>query len=78
VERPADEQMGLARQALEKAQSFLRQLIEQQEELERDPPKIAPDKLAMGRVALQNAIASARRTVVALQDALGTVDAPRE
>jgi hypothetical protein len=78
VNLPADEDLGLLEQALHKAQRLLQELIDQQAEVNREPPKIPPRDLVEGRQALQNAIASARRTVAALADAMRTAQKPKE
>jgi hypothetical protein len=59
----------MLRLAKSKAQKLLEDLISQQADLDTNPPKISAENLALGRAAMQNAIASARRTVQALNDA---------
>ena len=56
-------------QAMSKARKLLDDLLKKQADLERHPPKISAANLRLGRGAMENAIASARRTVVALEDA---------
>ena len=55
--------------ALEKAQRLVDDLTAQQAELDRSPPNIPPADLVSGRMAMQNALASARRMLVALREA---------
>lgn len=56
-------------QAVQKAEGLLAELVQQQADLDRNPPRTPPADLVAGRSALQDMIASARRTVLALQDA---------
>lgn len=69
VDKPFPEELKLLDQAITKAEKLLLELIQQQTDLEKNPPKIPAADLAMGRMAMQNAIASAQRTVTALRDA---------
>ena len=64
-----DEQRTMLKVALEKAQRLVDELVAQQAELDARPPKIAQADMVAGRMALQNALASARRTLTALRDA---------
>ena len=64
-----DEQRAMLNQAVEKAQRLVDELVAQQAEIDASPPKIAQADLVAGRTAMQNAIASARRTLTALRDA---------
>lgn len=59
----------MLRLAKSKAQKLLDDLIRQQANLDANPPKISAENLALGRQAMQNAIASARRTLKALEEA---------
>ncbi len=59
----------MLRLAKSKAQKLLDDLIRQQASLDANPPKISAENLALGREAMQNAIASARRTIKALEEA---------
>jgi hypothetical protein len=59
----------MLRLAREKAQKLLDDLLKKQVDLDANPPKISAENLAQGREAFQNAIASARRAVQALEDA---------
>jgi len=62
-------QTELMRDALERARRLLRELGQQRDEVEANPPDIPPEQLAQGRMALNNAIASARHMLQALIEA---------
>jgi hypothetical protein len=63
--------LDLLYQAREKAQKLVTGIQKQFDELEANPPKdLEPAKLAMGRIAMMNAIASAKRSLAALEDAI--------
>ncbi len=64
-----DEQRALLDKAMIKAQRLVDDLTAQQADLERNPPKISTADLVAGRAALENALASARRMLVALREA---------
>jgi hypothetical protein len=64
-----DEQRAMLDLAMQKAQRLVDELVAQQAEIDANPPKIAPADLVAGRTAMQNAVASARRTLTALRDA---------
>jgi len=66
---PMDE-AGLLRLAREKASKLLESLIAQRDDLERVPLQSAPDQWELGRKAFENAIASARRTLQGIDDAI--------
>ena len=66
---PMDEAQ-LLRLAREKATKLLESLITQRDDLERVPLQTAPDQWALGRKAFENAIASARRTLQGIDDAI--------
>ena len=66
----ADDGARLLTEALGRAKTLLERLIVEQAQIERDPPKIAPEALAEGRAAMAKAIAAARRTVEAIESAL--------
>jgi hypothetical protein len=68
VQPPGDERAMLTA-AIERAQRLLADLESQQADLDRNPPKIAKVDLIVGREAMQNAIASTRRMLVALRAA---------
>ena len=55
--------------AIAKARKLVAELERQQAELEASPPKLPPDQLAEGTQAFDNAVASARRMLQALEDA---------
>ena len=71
---PTDDERALLKQAIAKAEKLLADMTADQEDLDRNPPKIAASDLAAGRLAMQNAIASARRTVIALREAARVAD----
>ena len=66
---PMDEAQ-LLRLAREKATKLLESLIAQRDDLERVPLQTAPDQWELGRKAFENAIASARRTLQGIDDAI--------
>ena len=66
---PMDEAQ-LLRLAREKATKLLESLITQRDDLERVPLQSAPDQWELGRKAFENAIASARRTLQGIDDAI--------
>ena len=69
---PADEDPAvLLAQARDKAARLLKQLIADQEEIDRNPPKISAEALEEGRAAMANAIAAAGRTIEAIDAAMG-------
>jgi hypothetical protein len=59
----------LLAQARAKTGKLLEQLILEQAQIEKNPPKISPEALTEGRQAMANAIAAARRTVGAIEAA---------
>jgi hypothetical protein len=59
----------MLRLAHEKARKLLDDLLKKQADLDANPPKISAENLAQGRAAFQNAIASARRALQAIEDA---------
>jgi hypothetical protein len=63
------DEADMLRLAREKAQKLLDDLLKKQADLDANPPKIDAEKLAEGRAAFGNAIASARRAVQAIGDA---------
>jgi len=66
----------LLRDARAKAEKLLAGLLAQAQDLDRFARQVAPDKLAGGREAFANAIASARRTVDGLDRALAASTHP--
>jgi len=67
----------LLRDARAKAEKLLAGLLTQAHDLDRFTRQVAPDKLAPGREAFANAIASARRTLNGIDQALAaTTSAP--
>jgi hypothetical protein len=57
--------------AREKSRKLVEAIQKQFEEVEANPPKdLPPEKLAMGRIAMMNSIASAKRSLAALEDAI--------
>jgi hypothetical protein len=69
--RPADEndQDIMLGEALAKARKLVAEMEKQKAEIAASPPEIPPDKLAEGKQAFDNALASARRMLKALEDA---------
>ena len=62
--------------AIAKARKLVAELERQQRELATSPsPQLAPDQLAEGKAAFDNAVASARRMLDALEDAAGALPA---
>ena len=61
--------MELLDQALQRARRLVSELEARKAEVEANPPPISVDQLAMGRQAMTNAIESARRMLVSLEDA---------
>lgn len=55
--------------ALEKARRLVAELERQRAEIEANPPDLPPEQLAEGKVAFDNALASARRMLKALEEA---------
>lgn len=68
--KPADDDPNeMLAMALEKARRLVSQLEKDAADIEASPPDLPPDKLAEGKFAMQNAVASARRMLKALEDA---------
>jgi hypothetical protein len=63
------EVVAMLKEARTKAEHLLNGLLEQQAEVEANPPGISPEKMEQGRNALQKAIDSARRTLKSLDEA---------
>jgi hypothetical protein len=61
--------MELLNQAIDRAQHLVSELEARKAEAEANPPPIPPEKLEMGRMAMDKALASARRMLVSLQEA---------
>ncbi|MEO6435180.1 MAG: hypothetical protein ABIP55_05405 [Tepidisphaeraceae bacterium] len=55
--------------AINRARKLVMALEQQKVELEASPPAIPPDKLAEGKWAFENALASAKRMLAALEGA---------
>ena len=55
--------------AIAKARKLVAELERQQKEIEAAPPDLPPDQFAEGKQAFDNAVASARRMLKALEDA---------
>jgi hypothetical protein len=64
----ADQEELLAA-ALHRASKLVTELEQKKADLEAHPPDLPPAQLAEGRVAMEQAVASARRMLVALQQA---------
>ena len=58
----------LLEQALIKARKLVENLQRQKQELEAAPPTLPPEKLREGKQAFDNALASARRMLAALEE----------
>jgi hypothetical protein len=57
--------------ARDKARKLVEGIQKQFDEVEANPPRDLPqEKLAMGRIAMINAIASAKRSLAALEEAI--------
>jgi len=63
------EMVAMLKEARVKAEHLLKGLLDQQAEVEANPPDIPPEKMEQGRHALQKAIDSARRTLKSLDEA---------
>jgi hypothetical protein len=63
------DQMKLLTEARVKASRLLDGLLKEQAELKKNPPKVKPADRILGEQAMANAIASARRMIVALEEA---------
>jgi hypothetical protein len=50
-------------------------LEEKSRELEQNPPDLEPPQIALGKMAMQNALAAARRSLLALEDAIHSAEA---
>jgi hypothetical protein len=57
-------------QARRRAAKLLEELESRNAEIEENPPALAPNQLEAGRTAMHNALAAARRTLAALDEAL--------
>ena len=57
-------------EALIRARKLVEGLERQKQELETSPPALAPEQLADGYVAFEQALASARRMLTALEEAI--------
>ena len=65
------EQDQMLADALVKARRLVANLEQQQRELLASPPtSLEPEKLAQGKMAMENALASARRMLKALEEAV--------
>ena len=69
VSRPEGNPEELLAGALARARKLVADLEKQGAEVEANPPKHPPDKLAQGRHAFETALASARRMLKALEEA---------
>jgi hypothetical protein len=67
---PGDpESLAMLREAREKGEKLLAELLKHQAEAEANPPKIPPEDLEQGKMALQKAIESTRRMLASLDEA---------
>jgi hypothetical protein len=69
VEVLPDDQRALLQRAIERAEQLVDDLRQKRAELDQNPPMNPEVDLPAGRQALEDAIASARRTAAALRDA---------
>src|SRR4051812_47393633 len=65
------ESVKMLKEARKRAAKLIAEMRKQQAEVEKSPPKIAPEKLAQGRFAMTNAIAAAERMLKNVDEALG-------
>jgi hypothetical protein len=71
IRRADDDPDEMLATALVKARHLVSELEKESAELEADPPKdLMPEKLAQGKRAMANALASARRMLTALEEAI--------
>lgn len=71
------DQLDLLQQARDRARKLVDDVRRKRDELlAARPPGIDADKLAQGRNAMDNAVASAERTLAAVEDALKLVEPP--
>jgi hypothetical protein len=61
--------MELLSQAIERAQRLVTELEARKAEAEANPPPLSPQQLEMGKMAMEKALASARRMLASLHDA---------
>jgi hypothetical protein len=66
---PDDNQEQMLTEAIAKARKLVAELERQQKEIEAAPPDLPPQQFAEGKQAFDNAVASARRMLEALEDA---------
>jgi hypothetical protein len=69
VSRPDEDPDQMLDDAIARARKLVEELERQRAEVEANPPNIPPDQLAQGRHAFEMALASARRMLLALEDA---------
>ncbi len=68
--RDADDEMRALTDALARARNLVAELERVREEAEQSPREdLTPEQLAQGREAMENAVASARRMLAALEGA---------
>jgi hypothetical protein len=72
------EQRAMLEQALNKARHLVYELEKQKAEVDAAPPSIPAEKLEEGRHAMIKAVASARRTLAALEDAERMANTPQD
>ena len=71
IRRADDDPDEMLATALVKARHLVSELEKESAELEADPPKdLTTEKLAEGKAAMANALASARRMLKALEEAI--------
>jgi hypothetical protein len=69
VSRPEGNPEALLADALARARKLVAELEKQGAEVEANPPKLSPEKLAQGKQAFEMALAAARRMLKALEEA---------
>lgn len=78
---PSEQDIQILLQARERAQKLLDEMVQKLAEVQASPPPISPEQLRTGLEAMENAIASARRMLhnldQALEIAVNPVDEPK-
>jgi hypothetical protein len=74
------EQRAMLNEALNKTRRLVGELEKQKQEIDGSPPPkgVDPEQFALGRHAMIKAIASARRSLAALEDAERIANAPAD
>jgi hypothetical protein len=69
LDEGADDPHAMLIEARAKAERLVRELEARQAEVEANPPDLPAENLAMGRMAMTNAVAAAKRALAALDEA---------